>query len=75
MPAIRVKVIAGSPKTELVGEMADGTLKIRVAAPADKGKANEELCRFLAEYYGVSRSAVKVATGRASPLKTVRIGS
>ncbi len=37
----RVKVIPRSAKTEIAGEMADGTLKVKIAAPPEKGKANE----------------------------------
>ena len=71
---LRVKVIPRSPKTEFAGEMADGTLKVRVAAPPEKGKANDELCAFLARHYRVSREAVSVSSGHAAALKLVRIG-
>ena len=71
---VRVKVIPRSPKTEFAGEMADGTLKVRAAAPPEKGKANEELCAFLARHYGVPRDAVEVSSGHGSALKLVRIG-
>jgi uncharacterized protein YggU (UPF0235/DUF167 family) len=33
----RVKVIPRSPKSEIAGEMTDGTLKVKVAAPPEKG--------------------------------------
>jgi hypothetical protein len=70
---LRVKVIAKSPKTGIAGELADGTLKIKVAAPPDKGKANAELCAFLAREIGVAAGAVEVVSGRTSPLKLVRV--
>jgi uncharacterized protein len=70
---LRVKVIARSPRTEFAGELSDGTLKVKVAAPPDKGKANDELCRFLAEHYEVPRSAVTILSGHTSPLKLVKI--
>jgi len=69
----RVKVIPRSAKTEIAGEMADGTLKVKVAAPPEKGKANETLCAFLAEHYGVPRSAVTIVSGHSAALKLVRI--
>lgn len=53
--------------------MGDGTLKVRVAAAPEKGKANAELLSFLARHYGVSRNDVSIVTGAASPLKHVRI--
>jgi len=70
---LRVKVIPNSPKTEFAGEMADGTLKIKIAAPADKGKANHELCAFLAAHYRVPRAAVQILTGQTSQRKLVSI--
>jgi hypothetical protein len=67
----RVKVIPRSAKTEIVGTMADGTLKIRIAAPPEKGKANEELIRFLAAHYGVK--GVEIISGHTAALKIVRL--
>jgi uncharacterized protein len=70
---LRVKVIPRSPRTELAGEMSDGTWKVRVAAPPDKGKANEALCAFLAAHFGVPRSAVTVISGQTATLKLVKV--
>lgn len=70
---LKVKVVPRSPRTEIVGEMADGTLKIHVAAPPEKGRANEELCAFLASHYRVPRSAVTVISGQSATRKLVRI--
>ena len=70
---LRVKVIPRSPKSEIAGQMADGTLKVKIAAPPEKGKANEALCTFFARHYGVPRSAVTIVSGHAAPLKLVRI--
>jgi uncharacterized protein (TIGR00251 family) len=72
---IRVKVIPRSRRTEIAGEMADGTLKIKVAAVPEKGRANEELCDFLAAHYKVPRSAVAVISGQTAQLKLIRIDS
>ena len=70
---LRVKVIPRSPTSEIAGTMADGTLKVKIAAPPEKGKANEALCAFLARHYGVPRSAVSIVSGHAAALKLVRI--
>ena len=70
---VRVKVIPRSPRTEFAGAMADGTLKVRLAAVPEKGKANEALCAFLAAHYGVSRHHVTVISGQTAALKLVRI--
>jgi uncharacterized protein len=70
---VRIKVIPRSARTELAGTMADGTLKIRVAAAPEKGKANDAVCAFLAGHYGVAREAVTVISGHTATLKLVRI--
>jgi uncharacterized protein len=69
----RVKVIPRSAKNEIAGEMADGTLKVKIAAPPEKGHANDALCAFLAVHYGVPRSAVTILSGHSAALKLVRI--
>jgi uncharacterized protein YggU (UPF0235/DUF167 family) len=71
---VRVKVIPRSSRTELAGELADGTLKIKLAAVPEKGKANEELCVFLAAHYRVKKTEVTVISGHTAALKLVRVG-
>jgi len=68
---LRVKVIPRSPKTEIVGTMADGTLKIKIAAPPEKGKANSELVRFLAAHFGTRN--VEIISGHTASLKIIRL--
>jgi uncharacterized protein len=70
---LRVKVIPRSSRSAVVGELPDGTLKVKVAAVPEKGKANEELCRVLAEHFGVARTAVMVVSGHTSALKLVHV--
>jgi uncharacterized protein (TIGR00251 family) len=70
---IRVKVIPRSSKTEIVGKMADGTLKVRVAAAPEQGRANDALCEFLAVHFGLARSAVTIVSGHSAALKLVCI--
>jgi uncharacterized protein (TIGR00251 family) len=71
--SFRVKAIPRSARTEVAGKLADGTIKIKVAAVPDKGKANAELRAFLAREFGVSLSHVEIVAGRTSPLKVVRV--
>jgi hypothetical protein len=70
---VRVKVTPRSARSEIVGTLADGTLKVKIAAPPEKGKANDELCRLLAAHYGVAQNAVRVVSGHTSSLKLVRV--
>ena len=70
---VHVKV-PRSAKSEVAGELEGGILKVKVAAPPEKGKVNEELRRVLAEHYGVPKSEVRISSGRASSVKLVKIG-
>ena len=67
-----VKVVPGSSRTAVAG-LLNGMLKIRVAAPAEKGKANKCLTRFLCRQLGVNSNAVSIITGRTSAVKSIRV--
>ena len=71
---VRVKVILRAAHSEIAGTMADGTLKARLAAVPEKGRANEALCALLADHFHVPRKAVEIISGHTSPLKLVRVG-
>jgi uncharacterized protein (TIGR00251 family) len=70
---LKVKVVPASSRSAMAGEMADGTLKVKLAAPPEKGRANEELRELLAAHFGVARSAVTIVAGHGSARKLVRI--
>lgn len=48
-------------------------LKVRLQAPAQEGRANRELCRFLASAFGVAASQVELLQGIGSRQKRVHI--
>jgi uncharacterized protein (TIGR00251 family) len=75
-PAFRelfVKVIPKSARNEVVGYMDDGALKVKIAAAPEKGRANDELRRVLAEHFGVAVRDVEIVSGETSQRKRVRI--
>jgi uncharacterized protein (TIGR00251 family) len=51
--------------------VAEGALRVRLAAPPLEGRANDELCRFLAECLNIPRSAVRIVQGERSRRKCV----
>ena len=55
-----------------MGRLGDA-IKIKLAAPAVEGKANAALVRFLADHFGVSKSAVVIVRGEKSREKLVEI--
>jgi uncharacterized protein YggU (UPF0235/DUF167 family) len=68
-----VRVKPGSKKGPLVETGADGELTIYVREQAVDGKANAAVVRLLAEYLGVPRSRIELASGAASRTKRFRI--
>lgn len=69
---VRVKAVPGASSTKLSGVLED-RLKIRVAAPPEKGKANAALCALLAGALGVGKGAVSVVSGAGSPTKAILV--
>lgn len=72
---VNVKVIPRSSRSEVTGEMADGALKVKLAAVPEKGKANQELCEVLARHFQVPLRDVELVSGATSSRKRIRIRS
>ncbi len=70
---LKIKINPTKPRTEIKQVMADGTIKIDIAALAQKGRANRELIRYLAEEFGVSKGNIKIISGTGQRLKLVKI--
>jgi uncharacterized protein (TIGR00251 family) len=69
---LELHVQPGAKRSEFAG--AHGTrLKIRLAARAVDGKANDALVDFLAAHYGVPRRSVRILSGLKSRQKRVEI--
>ena len=66
------KIVPGSSKTALAGTL-DQMVKIKVAAPPEKGKANQCLIAFLAKQLGVKKTAIQIVSGQTNPVKHVKI--
>lgn len=69
---LQIKAVPNAPRNEVTGWVGDA-LKVKLRAPPVDGKANAELCRFLAEALDLPRAAVTVATGDTSRHKRVAI--
>lgn len=67
-----VKVVPGASRTRYLDEW-DERAKFAVAAPPEKGKANQALVAFLADLLKVHRRSIAVVSGETSPQKTIRI--
>lgn len=69
---LEIKAVPNAPRSEVAGWMG-AALKVKVHAPALEGRANDELCEFLAEKLGLPRRAVTLLRGDKSRQKVVRI--
>lgn len=66
------KIVPGSSRTSLAG-ILNGMLKVKVAAPPEKGKANQNLVEFLADQLNIKKKDIKILTGQTSPIKQIQI--
>jgi uncharacterized protein len=69
---LELHVQPGASRSEFAGMHGD-RLKVRLAARAVDGKANEALIEFLAEHYRVPRRNVRIIAGLKSRQKRVLI--
>ncbi len=69
---LAVKAIPHAPRDALAGWLGDA-LKVKVHAPALEGRANAQLCAFLADTLTLPRRAVTLVRGDKSRQKLVRI--
>jgi uncharacterized protein (TIGR00251 family) len=67
-----VRVQPRASKNEVAGVM-EGTLKIRLQAPAVEDRANEALREYLAELLKRPKSAVRILAGERSRVKRVEV--
>lgn len=70
---LRVKVQPKSRESAIGDVMDDGTLKVRVKAAPEKGKANKEVIKVLAKKYGVRKSEVEIVSGKTDQIKLIKI--
>jgi uncharacterized protein (TIGR00251 family) len=69
---IRLRVTPGAARSRVVGRHGDGW-KVRVAAPAENGKANDVLVRLLAGWLGLPRTGVELVSGHTRRDKIVEL--
>lgn len=81
MPATQVKInlkVIPQAKTSKVeqatlNDNGNISLKVRVTAPPENGKANEAVIKLLAEHFKVSKSSIDIVSGWTSRQKVVII--
>lgn len=69
---LELHVQPGASRSEFAGKHGE-RIKVRLAARAVDGKANEALIEFLAEHYNVPKRSVRIESGLKSRQKRVVI--
>jgi uncharacterized protein YggU (UPF0235/DUF167 family) len=70
MTLLQVRVRAGA-KTETVQYQADGSFRVRTTTAPQKGNANKDVIRLLADFLGVKKSQLKIVSGLSCPNKQI----
>jgi len=70
---LTVRIRPNANASHITGFLADGSLKIAIAAPATDNKANTELIKLLAKEFAVAVQNIDIISGATSRQKLVRI--
>jgi len=71
---ITVKVIPSSSRDAVTGWLGEA-LKLKVRAPAEKGRANKAVEALLTRELGLSNGLVTIVSGHTAAMKIVEISS
>ncbi|MBX0292229.1 DUF167 domain-containing protein [Hymenobacter sp. HSC-4F20] len=72
MPVLHLKAKPNARRNQL--EVApDGSVVVRLNAPAQDGKANACLLTYLAEVFNVAKASLTLLSGHTAPFKKVEI--
>jgi uncharacterized protein (TIGR00251 family) len=72
MGSISLRVTPSAGSDAIVGWRGD-VLRLRVAAPPQRGKANEAVLRLLAAALGIDRRRLRIVRGATSRQKAVSV--
>lgn len=69
---LEVKIVPGSSRNQIVGWLGQ-CLKVKVAAPPEKGKANRAVINLLSDQLSLTADAFTIVHGLSSPRKVIEI--
>lgn len=69
---INLKVVPGASRNTIAGWLGD-SLKVRVQAPPEKGKANKAVIKLIAQTLNISPDQLEIVAGGSSAHKIVEI--
>jgi uncharacterized protein len=69
---LRIRVSPGARRTELVGRQGEAW-KVRVAAPPERGRANDAVLKLLAERLRIAAAKLTLVSGASARDKVVEL--
>ncbi len=69
---LRLRIVPNAKRSEVAGAYGEA-IKVKVAAPAVEGKANEALLEFLANALGIPKHALSLVAGEKSRDKVIHV--
>ncbi len=73
MALLRIRAQPKASRDEIGDWLDDGTLRVRVTAPPEGGKANAAVVRLLAKLLKVAPSSITIVLGQTSRIKTLEL--
>ncbi len=70
---LRVKINPANNRSQIKNIMSNNTIKIDIAAPPEKGKANKELIKLLSKKFFVNKNNIRIISGKTNKLKLIQI--
>ena len=74
MGLLHVKVVPNSSRTRIAGRYGDA-IKVNVAAPPERGKANGAVIELLAKFLHIKTADIQLVAGHTQARKTFSIPS
>ena len=74
MSLLKIKVVPGSSRNHIAGWLGE-SLKIRVTANPEKGKANDAVVTLLADTLKIPKQDITLSSGASSPRKVCKIST
>ncbi len=74
---LRIKVIPNSSNNEIkeimIDDSGEETIKIKIKAAPEKGKANTELIKFLSKELDIKKPTISIISGKTDRIKLIKI--
>jgi uncharacterized protein len=71
--ALAVRITPRASRNEIVEIQSDGIVRIHITAPANEGKANDELIKFLSEILGAPKTHIDIVAGASGRDKLISV--